>query len=468
MKNLWTINNLVENTHGVLLSEEASAGGLTFCTVNTDSRKIQSGDCYIAIKGEKFDGHLFVDEAFKKGAVAALVSQIDTTKPLTHPLILVEDTRIALGQFAAWHRQQMPLKSLIGVTGSNGKTTTKTILKTLLQRQGQTLVTQGNLNNDFGVPRTLLSLTQADEYAVVEMGANHEKEIDYLTQLARPNIALITNASGAHLEGFGDLETVIRTKGEILNGLTPDGIAVLNQDSPGFAVWEASCQQKNIRYLSFGESATADVSVKNGHFSQGTLSFDLSLKLNQTTYSVKMPILGWHNALNAAAAVACCLAAGLKINQILPGLADFEGVKGRLKTYSLPSGLLIDDAYNANPASVKAGIDALVSLTSSDELPILVLGGMAELGKTSVTAHQEMAHYIKQKGIENLFVYGDLAKPMADAFGEGAHWFATHESLNTALVDYMTNLNDQPYHILIKGSRSAGMEAVVTHLLGAF
>jgi len=461
MDNLWTLNNLVENTRGVLLSEAPSAGGLTFKGINSDSRQIQAGECYIAIKGEQFDGHRFIEQAFEKGAVAALVSQMDTSKSLEQPLILVEDTRLALGQFAAWHRQQMPVQSLIAITGSNGKTTTKTLLKTLLQRQGQTLATQGNLNNDLGVPRTLLNLTPQDEYAVIEMGANHEGEIEYLTQLTQPNIAIITNASGAHLEGFGDLEGVIRTKGEILKGLDSNGTAILNQDSEGFEYWKNICDQLQIKIFTFGQTLLADLSVQNMVTQSDGIAFELHEKATKTLYPAHLKVFGQHNALNTAAALSACLVAGFKMAQILPGLEDFTGVKGRFKTYQLRQGLLIDDAYNANPASMKAGMETLVSLAGT---PVLVLGGMAELGIVSEMAHQELARYVKDLGIQHVYLYGTLAKPMQPILGESAKWFESHEGLNKTLQTDLETIQ-QP-NIFVKGSRSAGMEAVVQFLLG--
>lgn len=460
----WTINQLLEALHQPSLQEE---GQIRFNRLWSDTRSLQAGDCYLAIKGAHFDGHEFAEEAVKKGAVAILASESLNVKV---PVVLVEDTRLALGQFAQWHRTRMPLKTLIAVTGSNGKTTTKTMLQSILENIARTCTTEGNLNNDFGVPRTLLTIDKEDTFAVIEMGANHLKDIEYLTHLAKPDVALITNASGAHLEGFGSLQGVINTKGEIYQGLSEDGTAILNLDSVGYQTWYKLCTQRQQTMLTFGENPLADVCVSQVETDSQSICFNLilapSLNQTETVYSVKMPVLGRHNALNAAAAVAACLAAGLNMPQILPGLVNFSPVAGRLKTHSYQSGVLIDDAYNANPASVMAGLDTLKSLPGE---AIACLGGMAELGEGSEAAHQDIAQYAKQLGIANLYLFGEATKGMVSVFGEGAFWFKTHEELVNALQAQLLNKqNDSAnavFNILVKGSRSANMDWVVSQLL---
>ncbi|MEA3405582.1 MAG: UDP-N-acetylmuramoyl-tripeptide--D-alanyl-D-alanine ligase [Pseudomonadota bacterium] len=456
----WTIEQLSQSVNGELfgpLSEQP----VRFDSVSTDTRTMQPGALYIAIKGEHFDGHRFIEEAIKQGAVAVLVSEMMET---IVPAVLVEDTRIALGQFAHWHRQQMPVKTLVGITGSNGKTTTKTLLQNLFSAVGNTLATEGNLNNDFGVPRTLLNIRPEHEFAIIEMGANHPGEIEYLTLLAEPDIVLLNNASDAHIEGFGSLQGVIDTKGEIflgLNRLHQNGVAVINTDSPGFDDWQNTLTKLSVKnVLKFGESDQADVCLKNVLSSEESIQFDLSVNGNWQT--VTMPVLGKHNAMNAAACVAVCLAANLNWQQVEPGLLSFSGVAGRLQRHKLANGWLIDDSYNANPGSVRAGIDALTSLPGQ---VALCLGAMAELGEHTQALHEEIAAYAKQAGVNLLFVYGAATQTMPAVFGDGAKFYASHQQM---IEDVKEAINHQQVnHLLIKGSRSAKMEQVVQGVLSA-
>jgi len=456
----WTLEQLCQSVQGDIygpLSEQE----IRFDSVSTDTRTIQPGALYIAIKGEHFDGHLFIEEAIKQGAVAVLTSEMTDC---IVPAVLVKDTRIALGQFARWHRQQMPVKTLVGITGSNGKTTTKTLLQNLFSGVGETLATEGNLNNDFGVPRTLLNIRPQHEFAIIEMGANHPGEIKYLTLLAEPDIVLLNNASDAHIEGFGSLQGVIDTKGEIflgLNQLHKNGVAVINTDSPGFVDWQARLTKLAVEHvLKFGESSAADVCLKNVRTSEESIEFELSI--NDQWQPVTMPVLGKHNAMNAAACVAVCLAAGLNWQQIKPGLLSFSGVAGRLQRHKLARGWLIDDSYNANPGSVRAGIDALTSLPGQTAL---CLGAMAELGEHTQPLHEEIAGYAKQAGVDLLFVYGDAAQTMPAVFGEGAAFYNSHQQMVADVNEAINHL--QIDHLLVKGSRSAKMEQVVQGVLNA-
>lgn len=477
----WTLADLSQSVDGELIGALDAEQQSYFTSISTDSRTLKAGALYIAIKGENFDGHKFIKQAIQQGAIAVLLSEIEFVDDLPVPGVLVDDTRIAFGLFAKWHRLQMPVKKLIGVTGSNGKTTTKTLLLEIFQQVGKTLATEGNLNNDFGLPRTLLNLRPEHEFAIIEMGANHPQEISYLTHLALPDIALINNASGAHLEGFGSLQGVIETKGEIFQGLnqrsdsfkaTNQGVAVVNCDSPGYTDWLAICANLGVKkVVSFGadpESIHAvDVRVSHFKVTDSGICFDLHIseqldpihKVVQKT--VEMPVLGQHNALNAAACVAVALSAGLDWSQIQPGLVSFSGVPGRLQKQAIKTGWLIDDSYNANPASVKAGIDALTSLPG---LSILCLGAMAELGDTALVAHQEIALYAKQKGVDFLLSYGQATQQMASEFGEQASYFESHERLTAALTEILLQQiqDNQLANVLVKGSRSAQME-LVTH-----
>ncbi|MDG6774019.1 UDP-N-acetylmuramoyl-tripeptide--D-alanyl-D-alanine ligase [Thiomicrorhabdus sp. ZW0627] len=451
----WTLAELAESVDGEWIGPLASEEDIRFNSISTDTRTIEPGALYIALKGENFDGHDFVAEAVKQGAAAVLVSRSVETSV---PGVLVEDTRIALGRFARWHRRNMPVKKLVAITGSNGKTTTKAMLLNLFSGVGNTMATEGNLNNDYGVPRTLLKLRPEHEYAIIEMGANHPKEIEYLTLMAEPDIALLNNASGAHLEGFGSLQGVIETKGEIflgLNRLNSPGTAIINTDSPGFEYWQEELERLGIeQVLKFGEAPEADVRLQGFSSYQDQVEFELSVK--GELHKVGMPIMGKHNALNAAACVAVCLAAGLSWSEIQPGLSGFTGVAGRLQKTKIGQGWLIDDSYNANPESVKAAIDTLSALPGASAL---CLGAMAELGESTQQAHEAVAEYARQKGLERLYVLGDAAATMPEVFGEGARWFESHQTMVDTLLAEMAEGN--VCNVLVKGSRSARMEKVV-------
>lgn len=474
----WSIESLIDSVQGVLLGSAHGTLELSdvlFTSVSTDSRSLKAGALYIALVGEHFDGHDFIEAAVIQGAAAVLVSNVAKTHNVAVPAVWVDDTRLALGQFARWHRTQMPLKKCIAITGSNGKTTTKTWLQSIFSHVGATLATQGNLNNDYGVPRTLLDLRPEHEFAIIEMGANHPGEIAYLTQLALPDIALITNASAAHLEGFGSLQNIIETKGELFFGLNQRaqcaaGVAVVNTDSMGYADWLTLLKKQKIASICrFGSDPQAEVQVLRAiaHPAGVTVCLKFNRQDHAPSVELLLPVLGLHNAMNAAACVAVALSAGLSWNQIQPGLVAFTGVSGRLQKHHarLSNGLnveIIDDSYNANPASVKAGIDTLVSQPG---LGILCLGAMAELGEQSHAAHQEIARYAKQQGVVSLWVLGDAARDMPFVFGTNAQWFASHEAMLVALLDTLSAVNPlDSVTILVKGSRSAKMEKIVQGL----
>lgn len=464
----WTLENLCESTNGDLVGPLSDLASVRFNSISTDTRTLQPGALYIAIKGENFDGHSFIDKAVQQGAVAVLVSEeLDTIVPG----VLVNDTRIALGRFASWHRLQMPVKTLVAITGSNGKTTVKTLLAEMFSLVGHTLATEGNLNNDLGVPRTLLNLRPKHEFAIIEMGANHLKEISYLTDLAKPDIALVNNASGAHLEGFGSLQGVIDTKGEIYQGLNQregakPGVAVINTDSLGYDDWLQRLQALEIdKVVKFGTQAQADIKVTDFNTHKKTTSgITFTLCFSGAEYQVNMPILGSHNALNAAACVGIAQAAGLTWQQFSPALMNFSGVPGRLQKTEIKNGWLIDDSYNANPESVKAGITALVSLPGQ---AILCLGAMAEIGESSVEAHQDVASFARQSGVSQLFVFGVETQCMLEVFGEQAHYYESQEQLANDVIKHLKfcEAQGQKTPVLVKGSRSAKMEQVSQKIL---
>jgi len=455
----WTIQQLVKATDGKMISVDEN---LTFSSISTDSRSLEKGALYVAIKGDVFDGHQFIEQAFENGAVAVLVS---TEKKYFANQIKVADTRVALGKFASWHRQQMKLKKLVAVTGSNGKTTCKNMLQHILVNltsENEVLATEGNLNNDFGVPRTLLKIQPNHKYAVIEMGANHPREIDYVSQLAKPDVALITIAAAAHLEGFGSLEGVIQTKAEIMNGLAKGSTIVLNADSAGFDTWQQIASEKSLNIVSFGSANNAEFKLIEFTQNQASLSFDFEYKNKQ--YQAKLPILGKHNALNALACIAVCIAMEAvqtaEIAKILTPLGTFYGVNGRLQPFTLPNGSLLDDSYNANPDSMKAAIDALVSLPAPH---LFCMGEMAEIGGDAAQQHILIAQYAKQAGVQYLLCTGKQTKPLSKIFGEGATWYENKQSLATKAVKLITT--KQVNNCLVKGSRSAKMEEVATQIL---
>ncbi|MCF6254017.1 MAG: UDP-N-acetylmuramoyl-tripeptide--D-alanyl-D-alanine ligase [Thiomicrorhabdus sp.] len=464
----WSLLDVQQAVEGEFIGALDHDQRVCFTSVSTDTRTLKPGALYIAIKGENFDGHDFIVQAIQQGAVAVLVSEV--VKSIV-PAILVDNTTLALGLFAKWHRQQMPVKKLIAVTGSNGKTTTKTLLLNIFQNVGHTLATEGNLNNNLGVPRTLLNLRPEHEFAIIEMGANHRHEIAYLTQLAAPDIALITNAGDAHLEGFGSLQGVVEAKGEIFQGLNQhavkkEGVAVINIDSNGYLDWVQMIRALGVvKVVRFGFGDKADIIISNLKTSDSGVHF--SLTIYGVSYTVAMPVLGAHNAHNAAACVAISLSAGLSWSEILPGLNSFTGVAGRLQQQAISTGWLIDDSYNANPSSVKAGIDALVSLAGQS---ILCLGTMAELGEGSEQAHQDIARYAKQQEVDTLFVYGNATKNMPEAFGEQAFYFDSHRQLATQVAQLLDakSQKNEAVNVLVKGSRSANMENVSRLLLAQF
>ncbi|MCF6346008.1 MAG: UDP-N-acetylmuramoyl-tripeptide--D-alanyl-D-alanine ligase [Thiomicrorhabdus sp.] len=464
----WVLQDVQQAVEGEFIGALDHDQRVCFDSVSTDTRTLKPGALYIAIKGDQFDGHDFIAQAIQQGAVAVLVSEV--VKSVV-PAILVDNTTLALGLFAKWHRQQMPVKKLIAVTGSNGKTTTKSLLLNIFQNVGKTLATEGNLNNNLGVPRTLLNLRPEHEFAIIEMGANHRHEISYLTQLAAPDIALITNAGDAHLEGFGSLQGVVEAKGEIFQGLNhsgikKEGVAVINVDSNGYLDWVQMIKALGVvKVVRFGASDKADIIISNLNTTDHGIAFHLTIY--GVSHKVTMPVLGAHNAHNAAACVAISLSAGLSWCEIFPGLNTFTGVAGRLQPQAISTGRLIDDSYNANPSSVKAGIDTLVNLAGQS---ILCLGAMAELGEGCEQAHQEVARYAKQQGVDYLFVYGKATQNMPDEFGTQAFYFDSHSQLTAQVAQILEAKlqKNMTANLLVKGSRSANMEKVSQLLLSQF
>lgn len=420
-------------------------------SVGSDSRHIVKNQLFVGIKGENFDGNTFAIETIKQGAAAVLVSDESTQ---ARPAVVVSDTRLALGKLAKHWRQKFKLP-LVAVTGSNGKTTVKEMIASILAvTYKSVLATQGNLNNDIGMPLTLLKIRAQHAAAVIEMGMNHEGEIRYLTQLAQPTVALVNNAGTAHIGGLGSREAIARAKGEIYEGLMVDGIAVINADDDFADYWKSLNKDKSI--ITFGLKMAADVSATyqiNGNQTQ------INLKTPNGQVEFKLSVLGVHNIHNALAASAVAVALGVSNADIARGLAAFGAVKGRLNWLQGYNGaVVIDDTYNANPDSMKAAIDVLANQNAQQ---IFVMGDMAELGADAVQMHADIGLYAKQKGISRLFTFGELSQLATKEFGENAQHFSTLETLITSLKPFMK----KNVTVLVKGSRFMQMERVVIQIL---
>jgi len=437
-------------------------GEANFSCVGTDSRRIRSGQLFVALRGENFDGHDFVLKAAEEGATAALVDALwasaNTDVPL--PLIVVADTRVALGALAAHWRARFDIP-LIGVTGSNGKTTVKEMCAAIMAAQSRrdgreanaVLATTGNLNNDIGLPLTLLELRDTHSCAVIEMGMNRPGEIASLAQIARPTVAIVTNAQRAHLQGLGTLVDIAREKGAIYQGLPEDGVAIINADDPHADYWRTLNTGRKI--VSFGLTQPADVS---GRCELHGLGARLCLVSPEGTVDIALAVPGEHNVRNALGAAAACLAAGACLDAVVDGLGAFTGTRGRLQSGPGVNGAtVVDDSYNANPDSVRAAIDVLASTPGRK---ILILGDMGEIGRTSAQVHDEIGGYAKSKGVDALFALGEMSAVAARNFGDGGQHFRTVEALVSAVKKQL----DDETVVLVKGSRFMRMERVADAL----
>lgn len=417
--------------------------------VASDSRKLPRNALFVALRGARFDGHDFLPAAREAGAVAAMV---DRPGDWGLPYLLVEDTRRALGQLAAAWRRRLGLP-VVAITGSNGKTTTKEMTAAILAHCGPTLSTEGNLNNDIGLPLTLLRLGRVHENVVVEMGASAAGEIAYLAGLAQPNVGVITNAGPAHLQGFGSLEGVARAKGELLQALPPTATAVINADDAFAPLWLGFAGQRRV--LDFGIERPAAVraeQIDGGRF---------VLCTPKGKAWVRLPLPGRHNVLNALAAAAAALALDASLELIVAGLEKVAAVPGRLLRRQAAHGAwLLDDTYNANPSSLRAGLEVLAAESSERWL---VLGDMAELGAQAARLHAEAGQLARRLGVHRLFAVGPLAASAAEQFGSGGEHFEN----KTDLIARLTELLQPGVTLLVKGSRSSGMEQVVEALLAA-
>ncbi|MES2636088.1 MAG: UDP-N-acetylmuramoyl-tripeptide--D-alanyl-D-alanine ligase, partial [Pseudomonadota bacterium] len=408
------------------------------------------------IKGENFDGNTYALDAIKQSAAAVLVSDAHTKAT---PAIVVEDTRLALGKLAQYWRNQFDIP-VIAITGSNGKTTTKEMLSAILgvaAKSAQKVhATVGNLNNDIGMPLTLLKLRGEHAYAVIEMGMNHLGEIDYLTHIAQPTLALINNAGTAHIGELGSRDNIAKAKGEIFDGLSVNGIAVLNADDAFFGFWQTLTKGKKV--ITFALNSKADVTATYAEV-DGLSHVELTTPAGKISF--KLNVLGKHNISNALAASATAVALGVSNQDIANGLQNMQAVHGRLQRKpGLNGAMLIDDTYNANPDSMKAAIDVLAATGLHT---IFVMGDMGELGADAANMHAEIGLYAKQKGIAHLLAFGVLSSHAANAFGEGAQHFSGLEEL----IAHIKSLMQINVTVLVKGSRFMKMERVVDALAKA-
>lgn len=441
----WRLSEIVRCAQGEVVGPDAA-----FSSVSTDTRTIKPGALFVALAGPSFDGHDFVATAAQNGAAAALVAR---PLPVDLPQVVVADPLAALSAFAREWRRQFKIP-VIGVTGSNGKTTTKELIGSILSQLGPTLVTRGNLNNHIGVPLMLLELTQQHRYAVIEMGANHLGEIAHLASLAEPTVGIVTNAGAAHLEGFGSLQGVATGKGEMFQALPVEGVAVINADDKYAPQWRDMSTADRI--LTFGFEQQADFMAHKVREVSGANGFriDFDLVTPDGTLAATIPLAGLHNLRNALGAAAAACAAGTEVAQIASGLAAMKTVAGRLELKPAINGaFLVDDSYNANPSSLKAGLDAMRSFTGARWL---VLGEMKELGDASNELHAEVGRYARQTGIERLLAIGEGSRFSVEAFGRGGQWFADIDAL---IRDARSSLT-AGVAVLIKGSRANRLERV--------
>ena len=436
-----SLSQAAEVLHGDLHGQD-----LTIDAVTTDTRKVTAGCLFVALKGERFDAHDFAEQAKENGAGALLVSR---KLDIDLPQVVVKDTRLAFGELAAWVRQQVPAR-VVALTGSSGKTSVKEMTAAILSQCGNTLFTAGNLNNDIGVPMTLLRLTKEHDYAVIELGANHQGEIAWTVSLTRPEAALVNNLAAAHLEGFGSLEGVAKAKGEIYTGLPDNGIAILNADNNDWLNWQSIIGARKTWRFS-PNAVNSDFTATNIHVTSHGTEFTL------TTPTVGVEVLlRRHNIANALAAAALATAVGASHEAIKAGLANLKAVPGRLFPIQLSENkLLLDDSYNANVGSMTAAVQVL------SEMPgyrIMVVGDMAELGDESEACHTQVGEAAKAAGLDCVLSTGKLSQAISQASGVGEH-FADKAALIERLKALITE--KQIVTVLVKGSRSAAMEEVV-------
>lgn len=447
---MMTLSQAASAMNGSLLGADAQ-----LTSVGTDSRHVTQGELFFALKGEHFDGHQYAEQALKKGAVAVVVSDANG---VVRPAILVKDTLLALGALAQAWRSQFNVP-VIAVTGSNGKTTIKEMISAILNIATNNAkavhVTVGNLNNHIGMPLTLLKMRANHQYAVLEMGMNHLGEIDYLTRIAKPTIAVIGNAGTAHIGELGSRDNIAQAKGEIFIGLGNDGIAIVNADDDYADYWRSLNASRKT--LIFGLKNKADVSAEVTESGDGRQKVQLKTPVGEIGFNLNL--LGEHNIRNALAASAVAVALQIPLTCIAQAFKDFGGVKGRLTQLAgVNNALVIDDTYNANPDSMKAAIDVLRVQVGKK---IMVMGDMGELGADALALHAQIGAYAQKAGVEALYTLGENSVQAAKAFGADARSFDAVDALVESLKSHL----QQGATVLVKGSRFMKMERVVNAIV---
>ena len=426
--------------------------------IATDTRTIKTGDIFLALTGDNFDGHDYLDIAIEKGAVAAIVS-----RPVAADIaqLVVDDTRLALGQLAAYRRQQHDNLTVIAITGSSGKTTCKEMLGSIFGRLAPTLITRGNLNNDLGVPMMLLELSDHHRYAILELGANHIGEIAYTAEIVQPDVACILNIGTAHLGEFGSREGICQTKAEIYHTLHDNQFAIVPDKDDFTNQLRRIAEKHTPNVIGFGNT---DVSAS--HLDVEPERSEFKLHIGSEVHDINLPLAGEHNVNNALAAAACAHALNIDISDIVVGLENARPAKGRLNSQLLGMHRLIDDTYNANPHSVRAAAKVLAAQTGTQ---VMVLGDIGELGEAAISEHQSLGRTIATTGINVLLCVGQYAPYTVAGAQEisaiNAHAFADKDSLLAYLQSYLQAQQAQPCTVLFKGSRSMQMETLINALV---
>jgi len=462
MINSISLTALAEQTSGTLSGEE-----LRFDSISIDTRTMRKGDLFVAIKGEVFDGHRYITQAINSGCCAVVVNESATLDAANSvyvdskqikPYLCVSDTQKALGEAALLNRQLFS-GPVFGLTGSSGKTSTKNMLATILNEKGNTCATEGNFNNEIGVPLTLLNIDENHSYAVIEMGARSKGDIGYLAHFVRPDIAILLNAGSSHIDVFGSYQNIVEAKGEIFESLNDEGVAIINFDDPAVAKWEKLTKGKRSLRFSLADEA-ADVYATDIRCE--TEKSDFNLNYAGEVKKISLPVPGEHNVLNALAAAAAAISIGFELQNIADGLVKLKPASGRLNVVRLQKNIsLIDDSYNANPDSMKASLDVLALRKG---VKVAVLGEMGELGEYSLDFHLALADYGVLSSIEQFLLIGPHAQAMAQKLdGRGKSFNSKQE-----LLDHLSEGITGEETILVKGSRSAGMDEIVNVIKGRF
>lgn len=445
-----SLNELLSVVPGATLTAPASFSGVT-----TNSKTVEAGNLFVALRGERFDSHDFIADVAALGAAAVVVERLPDGLPI--PALIVPDTRYALGQIAQLWRKRFTMP-LIGVTGSNGKTTVKEMIAAILSAAFGTdhfLATRGNLNNEIGVPLTLFNLNAQHRAAVVELGMNHPGEIARLTEIALPTVGVVNNAQREHQEFMASVAAVAAENGAVISGLSEEGCAVFPADDEFAPLWTSYAGSRRLITFALDKQASVTAQWRATDFGS-----EITLNARGEQVSFVLSAAGQHNVRNALAACAATLAVGINLEIIARGLSDFTPVAGRLQKKQATNGaIVIDDTYNANPDSVRAAIDVLANAPAPRTL---VLGDMGEVGSEGVAFHEEIGEYARARHIDQLFTVGELARHASRAFGRPARHFETMETLNEEVASVPPGAS-----VLVKGSRFMKMERVVQKLTGA-